>query len=278
MNRLFLLIPSVGDEDADPDAAYLKQVGRIDNEETISILKRIVQSMKLVEGEDYEMFYDEKYLKKLLKSSDKGMPQMSNLLVFFNDAESIQQKEIGNIPLTINGVAVDSGLVNAFVEGEESSKVLINKDALAQPDSPLVVYDSDGKCLKFNVLRCDSKDVYLWFVENRIPQRVLDTNYKKHGHTVKTGKGGAPISALTYPEEQLTEFLKRAVSANKASNRLYFKDRNNDKIIIFWDENLANPTFHAMEVDAGNQEEIQKIYKLGGRRLLEIIDITADFV
>ena len=278
MNRLFLLIPSVGDEDADPDAAYLKQVGRIDNEETISILKRIVQSMKLVEGEDYEMFYDEKYLKKLLKSSDKGMPQMSNLLVFFNDAESIQQKGIGNIPLTINGVAVDSGLVNAFVEGEESSKVLINKDALAQPDSPLVVYDSDGKCLKFNVLRCDSKDVYLWFVENRIPQRVLDTNYKKHGRTVKTGKGGAPISALTYPEEQLTEFLKRAVSANKASNRLYFKDRNNDKIIIFWDENLANPTFHAMEVDAGNQEEIQKIYKRGGRRLLEIIDITADFV
>ena len=278
MNRLFLLIPSVGDEDADPDAAYLKQVGRIDNEETISILKRIVQSMKLVEGEDYEMFYDEKYLKKLLKSSDKGMPQMSNLLVFFNDAESIQQKGIGNIPLTINGVAVDSGLVNAFVEGEESSKVLINKDALAQPDSPLVVYDSDGKCLTFNVLRCDSKDVYLWFVENRIPQRVLDTNYKKHGRTVKTGKGGAPISALTYPEEQLTEFLKRAVSANKASHRLYFKDRNNDKIIIFWDENLANPTFHAMEVDAGNQEEIQKIYKLGGRRLLEIIDITADFV
>ena len=278
MNRLFLLIPSVGDEDADPDAAYLKQVGRIDNEETISILKRIVQSMKLVEGEDYEMFYDEKYLKKLLKSSDKGMPQMSNLLVFFNDAESIQQKGIGNIPLTINGVAVDSGLVNAFVEGEESSKVLINKDALAQPDSPLVVYDSDGKCLKFNVLRCDSKDVYLWFVENRIPQRVLDTNYKKHGRTVKTGKGGAPISALTYPEEQLTEFLKRAVSANKTSNRLYFKDRKSDKIIIFWDENLANPTFHAMEVDAGNQEEIQKIYKLGGRRLLEIIDITADFV
>ena len=278
MNRLFLLIPSVGDEDADPDAAYLKQVGRIDNEETISILKRIVQSMKLVEGEDYEMFYDEKYLKKLLKSSDKGMPQMSNLLVFFNDAESIQQKGIGNIPLTINGVAVDSGLVNAFVEGKVSGKVLINKDALAQPDSPLVVYDSDGKCLTFNVLRCDSKDVYLWFVENRIPQRVLDTNYKKHGRTVKTGKGGAPISALTYPEEQLTEFLKRAVSANKTSNRLYFKDRKNDKIIIFWDENLANPTFHAMEVDAGNQEEIQKIYKLGGRRLLEIIDITADFV
>ena len=278
MNRLFLLIPSVGDEDADPDAAYLTQVGRIDNEETISILKRIVQSMKLVEGEDYEMFYDEKYLKKLLKSSDKGMPQMSNLLVFFNDAESIQQKGIGNIPLTINGVAVDSGLVNAFVESEESSKVLINKDALAQPDSPLVVYDSDGKCLTFNVLRCDSKDVYLWFVENRIPQRVLDTNYKKHGRTVKTGKGGAPISALTYPEEQLTEFLKRAVSANKDSHRLYFKDRNNDKIIIFWDENLANPTFHAMEVDAGNQEEIQKIFRLGGRRLLEIIDITADFV
>ena len=46
MNRLYLLIPSVGD--AGPDATYLKQVGNIDNEEIISILKRIVQSMGVI--------------------------------------------------------------------------------------------------------------------------------------------------------------------------------------------------------------------------------------
>lgn len=278
MNRLFLLIPSVGDEDAGPDAAYLKQVGRIDSEETISILRRIVQSMALVEGEDFEMFYDDKYLKRLLQSSDQGMPQMENLLVFFADSESIQQRGIGNTPLTINGVVVDSGLVNAFVEGEEPGKVLINKDALEQPDGHLVARDSDGNCLLLEVLRCDCKDIYLWFVKNRHPQRVLDTNYKKHGRTVKAGKGGVPISALTYPEEELTEFLKRAVSAKKDSSRLYFKDIEADKIIIFWNENLENPTYHAMEVDAGNQMEIQKIYKLGGRRLKEIIDIAAELV
>lgn len=278
MNRLFLLIPSVGDDDAGPDAAYLKQVGRIGNEETISILRRIVQSIDLVEGENFEMLYDAKYLKRLLQSSDPGMPQMSNLLVFFNDAESIQQRGIGNTPLTINGAAVESGLVNAFVEGEEPGKVLINKDALARPDSPIVACDSEGNRLRLEVLKCDCKDLYLWFVDNRIPQRVLDTNYKKHGRTVKVGKGGVSISALTYPEEQLAVFLKRAVSLNKTSNRLFFKDIQNNKIIIFWDENLKNPTYHAMEVDAGNQEVIQMIYRIGGRRLLENIDIAAGLV
>lgn len=278
MNRLFLLIPSVGDDDAGPDAAYLKQVGRIDNEETISILRRIVRSMDLVEGENFEMLYDAKYLKRLLQSSDPGMPQMSNLLVFFNDAESIQQRGIGNTPLTINGAAVESGLVNAFVEGEEPGKVLINKDALARPDSPIVACDSEGNRLRLEVLKCDCKDLYLWFVDNRIPQRALDTNYKKHGRTVKVGKGGVSISALTYPEEQLAVFLKRAVSLKKTSNRLFFKDIQNNKIIIFWDENLKNPTYHAMEVDAGNQEVIQMIYRIGGRRLLENIDIAAGLV
>ena len=278
MNRLFLLIPSVGDDDAGPDAAYLKQVGRIDNEETISILRRIVRSMDLVEGENFEMLYDAKYLKRLLQSSDPGMPQMSNLLVFFNDAESIQQRGIGNTPLTINGAAVESGLVNAFVEGEEPGKVLINKDALARPDSPIVACDSEGNRLRLEVLKCDCKDLYLWFVDNRIPQRALDTNYKKHGRTVKVGKGGVSISALTYPEEQLAVFLKWAVSLNKTSNRLFFKDIQNNKIIIFWDENLKNPTYHAMEVDAGNQEVIQMIYRIGGRRLLENIDIAAGLV
>ena len=278
MNRLFLLIPSVGDDDAGPDAAYLKQVGRIDNEETISILRRIVRSMDLIEGENFEMFYDDKYLKRLLQSSAPGMPPMENLLVYFNDAESIQQREIGNKPLIINGIVVDSGLVNAFVEGEEPGKVLINKDALAQPDSPIVACDSEGNRLRLEVLKCDCKDLYLWFVDNRIPQRVLDTNYKKHGRTVKVGKGGVSISALTYPEEQLAVFLKRAVSLNKTSNRLFFKDIQNNKIIIFWDENLKNPTYHAMEVDAGNQEVIQMIYRIGGRRLLENIDIAAGLV
>ena len=276
MNRLYLLIPSVGD--AGTDAAYLKQLGSIDNEGIISILTRIVQSMDLIEGEDFELFYDNDYLKRLLKSTDNGMPQISNLLVFFNDAESIQQRVIGNTPLTINGVVVESGLVNAFVEGEEPGKALINKDALAQPDNPLVVQDSHGERLTLRVLCCDRNDLYLWFVDNRMPQRVLDTNYKKHGRTVKAGKGGVSISALTYPEEKLAEFLKRAVSANKTSNRLFFKDRQNDKIIIFWDENLKNPTYHAMEVDAGNQEEIQRIYRLGGRRLLKNIDIAASLV
>ena len=82
MNRLFLLIPAVGDVNAGQDIAYLKQLGEIDNEGVLSILRRIVQSMKLVAEEDFELLYDEKYFKGLLRNAKREMPQMENILVF----------------------------------------------------------------------------------------------------------------------------------------------------------------------------------------------------
>jgi hypothetical protein len=78
MNRLCLLIPAVGDVNAGQDIAYLKQLGEIDNEGVLSILRRIVQSMKLVAEEDFELLYDEKYFKGLLRNAKREMPQMES--------------------------------------------------------------------------------------------------------------------------------------------------------------------------------------------------------
>lgn len=278
MNRLFLLIPAVGDTDVEQDAVYLRQLGEIDNEGVLSILRQIVRSMKLVAEDDFEMLYDEKYFKSLLHNAQREMPQMENILVFFNDAVSIQQRGIGNTPFTINGMKVDGGLVNAFAESGMAGEALLNKDALAKPQQSIDVRTEDCKQFSLSPLPCEMADVYLWFVENRIPQRKLDTNYRKHGRKEKTGKDGARISAMTYTEKQLEEFLKRAVVAGKGLRELYFKDNATDKIIVFWDENLENPSYHAMEVAADDAEEIQKIFKRGGRPLMERIEETSHLI
>lgn len=283
MNRLFLLIPAVGDMDAGQDIAYLKQLGEIDTEGVLAILRKIVRSMKLIAGEDFEVLYDERFFKQLLRrrksdTQSQEMPQLETLLVFFNDAISIQQRGIGNTPATINGMMVDSGLVNAFVEGEMTWDTLVNKDALANIEQPIEVGRSEGEHFGLSPLPCEAADIYLWFVENRKPQRSLDSQYEKHGLKEKKGKGGAAISPMTYTELQLGEFLKRAVVAKKGLRELYFKDNTKDKIIIFWDENLESPSYHAMEVAADDAEEIQKIFKRGGRALMERIEESSHLI
>ena len=280
MNRLYLLIPAIGEKDAGQDIAYLKQLGKVDGEGVLSILRQIVRSLRLVEGEDMETLYDERHFKQLFrkikqKKSTQEMPHLENLLLFFNDAVSIQQRGLGKIPVDINGMPVSNGLVNAFVEDATVGKVLLNRDALVNTEQPIDVKRGNGEPLSLNPLPCEAADVYLWFVEKRTPQRTLDPTYEKHGKKEKTGKGGVSISPITYTEQQLDEFLKRAVVARKGLRELYFKDNSKDKIIIFWDENLKNPSYHAMEVATDDAEEIQKIYKRGGRALMKRIEETS---
>ena len=283
MNRLFLLIPAIGEKDAGQDIAYLKQLGKIDGEGVLSILRQIARSLRLVEGEDFETLYDESHFKQLFRKLKQRkalqeMPHLENLLLFFNDAVSIQQRGIGKTAIVINGMAVDSGLVNAFVDDGSVGKVLLNKDALIDPEQHIDVIKTDGEKLSLNPLPCEAADVYLWLVENRTPQRQLDPNNKKHGKKEKAGKGGMRISPITYTEQKLYEFLKRAVVAKKGLRELYFKDNTKDKILIFWDENLKNPSYHAMEFDADDEEEVQKIYKRGGQALRKRIEDTSHLI
>ena len=253
---------------------------KIDNDGILEILKRIVGSIKLVKEEDFEVLYDARHFNRLMKElkskpGEQEMPQRENLLVFFTDAVSIQQREIGNMPLCINGMTVENGLINAYVGGEMAGETLLNNDALANPKQPIDVRRNDGKQLLLNPLPCESARVYLWLVENRVPKRLLDSNYEKHGKKEKSGKGGVRMSALTYTDEQLNEFLKRAVVARKGLRELYFKDRKEHKIIIFWNENLEKPSFHAMETADDDKDEIQKINIRGGRDLQKRIEDTS---
>lgn len=283
MNRFYLLIPAIGEKDAGQDIAYLKQLGKIDGEGVLSILRQIVRSLRLVEEEDFETLYDEVHFKQLFRKlkqrkASQEMPQSENLLLFFTNAVSIQQRGVGKTSIVINGMTVDRGLVNAFVDDDSAGKQLLNRDALINPEQPIDVKRANGEQQSLHPLPCEAADVYLWFVENRMPQRKLDSNYKKHGIKEKTGKGGVKISALSYTGQQLNEFLKRAVVASKGLREVYFKDNTKDKIIIFWDENLETPSYHAMEVAADDAEEIQKIYKRGGSALRKRIEDSSHLI
>lgn len=285
MNRVFLLIPAINEKDAGQDIAYLKLLGDIEVDDVVAILIKIIKSLEYVEEEDIELVYDKDHLGQLFRHAkkmkrvdeDRGeMPHIEQLLSFFNDAVSIQDLKIGNNPVYVNGLLVENGLVNAYIENDSLYQVLLNKEALNNQNHPIETETLQGKHQNVIPLVCDAVAVYLWLVENRYPERVLDKNYKKHTGNEKHGKNGVIISAVTYTEEQLNFFLKRAVTAIRGSRELYFKDKENDKIIIFFDENLETPSYHAFEILADDMQEITKIYKRGGRSLMERIMATAE--
>lgn len=282
MNRLYLLIPAVNDIDAGEDIAYLKLLGDVDASKVIDIFKEIKKSIKYVKEDDLEIVFDQNHLNGIIKSlkenrqkgkSSDEMPQLENLLQFLNDSYSIQDLKVGKNPVKVNGMAISQGLVNAFVD-DQSYNTLLNKDALNNPQHPIEVELQEG-LYHLSPLSCDPADVYLWLVANRYPSRQLDTNYKKHSERSKLGKNGANISPITYEKQQLDDFLKKAVVAKKGWRELYFKDQKNDKIVVFWDENLETPSYHAFEISVDDIQEIQKIFKRGGRDLVTRINETS---
>ena len=279
MNRLFLLIPAVTEQDAAEDVAYLKVLGNVDKDSLIGFFRKINQSQRLVEEEAVDYYYDDNHLKALISTAQKAlagvddMPQWENLLVFFDGKKSIQNEKIGLSPIKVYGVEVKKGLLNAFVENGTTFDALLNKDALNDTVHPLDVETANGGRFAVKVLECDPKEVYKWLVHNRDPKRKIDPNANKHKRKSSYGKGGK-VSPVTYSREQLDDFLQKAVVAKKGLRELYFKDLGNHKIIIFWDENWTD-NYHAFEIEDDDQEEIQKIYKRGGRALCRRIEDTS---
>ena len=125
MNQFFLLIPAIDESDAGQDIAYLKLLGDVSSEDAIDIFRRVKGGMRLIVGEDYEVVYDHKHLHRLNSvirakhgndDSTNEMPQIENLLIFLNDAKSIQDLKSGKQPIKVNGMLVEEGLLNAYIE------------------------------------------------------------------------------------------------------------------------------------------------------------------
>ena len=283
MNQFFLLIPAVNESDAGQDIAYLKLLGDISTENVIDIFRNVKVSMRLIEEEDFEIIYDHRHLRTLNRvirakhgndDASNEMPQIENLLIFLNDAKSLQDIKSGKLPITVNGMRVEEGLVNAYIESEKEHNILLNKGALNNELQPIEV-EAAGDKVNLIPLECNAVDVYLWLVDHRFPVRKLDSNYKKHTENEKFGKKGVRISPISYTVTQLEAFLKKALRASKGARELYFKDNEHDKIVVFWDENLETQSYHAFEIAADDLQEIQKMNKRGGRNLIHRLEEIA---
>lgn len=286
MNQLFLLIPAIDERDAGQDIAYLKLLGDVSADDVIGIFRKVKKCMSLINEEDVEIIYDHKHLRRLNevlkekreRNSDVDeMPQVGNLLTFLSDAVSIQDRKIGNTPIKVNAMIVEKGLVNAYIECGIEHHSLLNKEAQNDEHHPIEA-EVANETKQLKVLSCEAADVYLWLVNNRYPTRKLDLNYQKHTKQVKLGKKGVKISPISYTKEQLEVFLRKAVSAGKGLRELYYKDNERDKIIVFWDENLETPSYHAFEIEANDLPEIQKMSKRGGRSLINKVEITSKII
>lgn len=270
------MIPTPSEEYAGSEVSYLRVLDKIDKKELVNIISRIKECLRLIKGEDFDVYYDPKYLKSLFNSlrDDVGMPQLQNLLVFFNDFKSIQKDCLEEGRIIVNSIPVDSGLLNTFIANDSGYDSLLNKEALNNSDSPIHVECQNG-CKYVKVLDCNSVEVYRWMVEHRHPARKLDENYEKHTKHRRIGRKGVIISALTYTKEEVEHFLKKAVVSSSGQKELYFKDNSKGCIIIFFNENLSEPTFHAFEVDIEDSREMEKIHQRGGRELFNRIEETS---
>ena len=280
MNRLFLLIPAIGEQVAAEDIAYLKVLRDVDKDSFIGFFRKVNQSQKLIKWEDVDYYYDDNHLKAFVNAAraalegSEEMPQLENLLVFFDDKKSIQGEKIGVTPIKVYGVDVKKGLLNAYMEGGPvDSDVLLNHDALNNPNRSFEIETPEGLSVSIEALDVKPSVVYLWLVKNRNPKRNIDPNAQKHKRKTRLGNKGV-ISPITYTIDQLDSLLQKAVPAKKGLREFYFKDTTANKLVIFFDENQAN-LYHAFEVPADDEQERQKMFKRGGRDLVNRVEATS---
>ena len=275
MNQLFFLIPAADEEVASNDIAFIKVLPSIDEEIIRDLFAKFYKIIKFFKEEDIDFLYDSKYLKALMKGiSSSESPSMTQLLTLLNDCREVT--EMSDTVHTVNGMQVSHSIINNYLEtGNTSSHKLVNKQALNNPDVPIQL-TIDGHTFLLEVLECDVEDIYKWFIDNRTPQYVFDASYGKHRSTSRQVEG-VNVSPLTYSKEQAQELLKRAIIARRGSRILYFKDNLQNKILIFCNENLQNPSFHGFEVASDNQAERQKLMHRGGKLLDERLEQVASF-
>lgn len=277
MNNLFLILPIVSPVNPDdPEQSYLKVVDINNANEVTEMLIDIYRQLTSVDYENYNGFYDQSKLSALIKEAKRltlgrRYPEADRILrLFTNKPLSAYRSYKKTVKLNINGMDVHDGIINRFCS-HVGENTLVDTDSLSCKPQSLVIKDSVGKVLNVSVISCCDTDLYNWFLTHRNPERKLDVNYRKHTNAPKIGYRGV-ISALTYSEEETADFLKKAVGVQNAKN-LFFKDATKNKIIVFWDENLSlNPTYHAYEISADDEAEIDKIYRKGGRSLVTKIN------
>lgn len=130
--------------------------------------------------------------------------------------------------------------------------------------------DSRGNPAQFPI--CQTvRELYDWFVQNRLPQRRFDLD-DKHG---ENGKGARSIpgeglaSALECDEATAQQLLNRAIGSGGPKDDMWYVDARNGKTHIYFENQGTSPqlSFHGYHLKYGekkfkeiNQNKLSKIY------------------
>ena len=277
MNKVYLLLPVEDAQRTNRELSYLKNLVDFSEQEVKDLVDSIVKTMKLNKSESAGWYFDQrKYLdlRSKAKALEKGakpslvdrMDASVKNFVDFRHRDGYDK----NLVLQINYTDQSGTILTGFISDPDiPDSVAVNANALVRP---IVGYTN---------IQCDDLALHEWFTKHRKPKRELDVNYKKHGDRSYLGKKGVVVSRLSYNKTQAEVFLDKAVGVRldgeTSPKNLFFHDKVKDLILVFWNENvMAKPTYHAYQISPDDLPEIQKIFKKGGRELVENIKRVAE--
>lgn len=266
MNRLILLLKSTN-----PDLYFLQRLENPANlegeeqEECIGFLFKYIleayNSVRTIEEETFELFYDEVVLRQCLKDADNSSyPSPTLISAFFSGFTDYHYAEdFVDTEVTIAEITYKNTILGALLFNTQSVCCVINHEAISKDFDYYVKKCPELSNCNFRVVNCTGRELHNWFVEYRTPQREYDFEYDKH--PTRESECEAPyISSQHYGKEEIKLFLRKAVGL-KGNKRRYYKISDSE-IAVFCDENIQDtPTFHGYEVKTTNSPEMQKIMK-----------------
>lgn len=256
----YIILPITDKANSDIEAAILKKTEEFD-------FSVIISQAKILQGEDVILYYDENKFNDLISmqkaKNDGNYPSRVKFIRReINDWEEIKPSYDSPI-VTANNIKIDKGIACAFSNNNATNKVLVDTgDFVIKGTLPI----------SYPIINCKDSELFLWLAKNRYPKRIYDTNYNKHSKSAKSSSKGI-ISPIGYKVDDVEEKLQWAVGDE--SGRMFLHDLAKKKILVFWFENVEH-FYHAFNIEDNNKIEINKIWKQGGRSLMNKIERVAE--
>lgn len=256
----YIILPIASTESSDIEAALLKTTEDFD-------FSKIISQTRILNEENAILYYDVNKFNNLISmlkgENDVDYPaRVKFIRKEINDWEEIDP--FYDTPIIIaDNIKIDKGIACAFCNDKAKNKVLVDTGDFIIKGTLLNSY---------SIIDCLDSELFTWLAKNREPKRIYDKNYEKHSKSAKkSGKG--IISPINYKEDDVEEKLQWAVG--EENGRMFLYDLAKKKILVFWFENVEH-FYHAFNIDDDNKKEINKIWKQGGRPLVNKIQRIAE--
>lgn len=259
-NRLFLALPT---------EAALSQLSKDD---LLALANQLIDALNMIDHEDYKGYFDKDNLRHFYQFAtaidrNLGVMLLAAIEPWLDYRSQANAKSNRNY--VANGVSAAGSLLASYLDNITGSLFLTLKPAKSKP-SPVSVTENNHLLFKIIPAVIEEKFLYSWFVSNRLPQRQLDKDYKKHSKFREhMGKKGDVISPWTYADAEAVKLLRHAVYS-KSAKRLILHHKKDKKILVFFNENLAEPTYHAYQIYEKDSSELSKFSNASIKKMKKI--------